>query len=146
MSRESIDFHKKVVNQVIETLAETNTIKYSKATRVDFVLDGKKTRVNAHRLAGTTKKYIVMEYCNDWGTDMALKIESEIFVIPGENEFYQIDKEELYNQVNTGIQRDRNNFKITNTGDVLKNSGLCISIEFDTFKRMNGIKKFNFKK
>lgn len=137
---ETFSIHQKMTNIAINSLRDKYEIKPSKNKWVDFIMDDKNAHVNAHKLVGRKKKYVVMEYANDKKSDKQSPIDIEVFVIPGEEKLYFIKKCELYNQVDQGIQNNRFDFKITNTGDVLRNSGLCISIELNTFRGLKGMK------
>ena len=111
--------------------------------RGNYLIDGKPSRVCVHNLTGVTRKNIVIEYCTDTKSDMKM-YEQVVFICPQDlKKLYVISVNDLYTQLNSGIENDRVNFKITNTGDILKNSGLCISVNFESFKKFKGLKIYS---
>lgn len=139
MTTSSKAIHQKMTKLVINSLRDKHEIKKSYNPWVDFIMDGKNVKVNAHKIVGRRKKYVVMEYATDRKSDKYSPIDIQAFAIPGESKIYFIKKQDLYNQVDQGLQSNSFNFRITNTGDVLKNNGLCISIELNTFKGLKGM-------
>ena len=137
---------KKNIHSIVNTL-----MMMGKDIKVDpnqegFTWGGKRCHVNLHKMVGTKRKYVVVEYCTDTRADIQENRPISIFMdYENPDVFYSIATDKLYELINTGLTYDPGHFHITNTGDVLKNAGICISIDFDTFTELEGIRTFNIR-
>ena len=136
----------KLVSNIINTLLMTGEKIETGNKWTDFTWSGNNCHVASHKLVGRGKKYMVMEYCRDTSSDLQSPNNIIIFVdYENPNTFYKIPTEVLYSEVNWGLEHDRQNFHITNTADVLQNTGLCISIAMDKFLGLQGLEVFDIR-
>lgn len=136
--------HSKLVDNIMNTLMMTGAKIRRGEGPIDFSWNGNNCHISTHKMVGGGTKYMVMEYCKNTSTDIQSPNEMQIFVdYENPSIFYKINTKVLYDTVNWGLENDRKNFHITNPQDVLKNAGLCISINFDTFRNMMGVEVFD---
>lgn len=137
--------HNSMVNNIVTNLSIMGeNVSKSNEKYFDFEWNGSKCRVFAHKAVGVKKDKIVFEYASDIKSNKQLGDFKSIF-IDYENPlvFYAIDIDTLYKYIDKNLRGKNPTISITNTGDVLQNSGLCLSIGKIEFLNINGIKKYN---
>ena len=139
--------HNSMVNLVIRTMIMSGKeVTKSEDPMVDFKLDGQGCKVFSHRLTGRDRDRFVIEYATDTKCNLQLDAPISIYInYNSPKKFYVIDTKVMYNFINRGITEHPEAFKITDTGDVLKNRGLCISILQDYFLKMSNMTVYNIK-
>lgn len=143
---EIASLHKSMVKRVYYTLKQNKQDIHMLRVRrrEDIIWDDKRCRICAHQLVGKYENWITFEYAKDVKSDIQLDFETLIFAIPTESKFYYIDKKLMYDTVNHRMNMGDINYQITDTGDVLNNQGLCISIDFETFQNIEGMQTMDY--
>lgn len=148
MTRKELEaIRKKNIQSIVNTLSMIGEkVKVTDNNDYSFTWDGHFCHVSSHKVVGAQRKYMVVEYCTDVRSDIQRNTPISIFIdYENPSVFYSIPTTKLYNNINNGLVSNKRNFHITNTGDVLRNNGLCISVDFDTFVNMDGIRSYNIK-
>ena len=84
-----------------------------------------------------------VEYVTDTHSDMALCQFVVLTDSRNTNVFYKIPTKNLLNAINWGLVNDKQHFYVMDTGDVLKNRGMCVNIDMNTLTSISGTKEFN---
>lgn len=133
-----------LINNIMNTLMMTGEKIKKGEGFTDFCWGGKKCHLYSHKLLGESTKYVVMEDIQDPYSNIPNPDDMHVFVdYENPTIFYAIDTVELYRIVNSGLMNDRQNFHIIETDDILKNPGMCVSINLDKFLSFKELKKIN---
>ena len=132
--------------QIVNDILVSNGFEVSNGEKYfDFYVNNESCRLCVHKLTGVIRKNMVIEYVTDTKSDLRM-VKNLIFINPEDPKcVYMISSDDLYDQLNWGIQYDRRNFKITNNGDILCNKGLSISVNIETFKNLTGLNTYEKK-
>lgn len=142
--QEIISLRSKIIDATIKTLL-MNGEKIIRNDNETFDWNKRNCRVYTHNLIdhGDGVKYMPVEYINYTQSDIFSGIDDMIFIIPGNKHIlYKLPIKTMFSYINNGLNNDRKHYHISKY-DVLKNRGICINIEFDTFKHLNGLEVYN---
>lgn len=143
-NQEIIKLRKAIIDSMIKTLLMDG----EKVVRNDndtFDWGERNCKVYVHNLIdhGDGIKYIPVEYINYTQTDLFSGVDDMIFVVPGhKNMMYKLPLKYMFSCIHNGLDNDRRHYRISQY-DPIKNRGLCVNIEFDTFKQLKGLEVYD---
>ena len=145
---EKFQLRKTILDMVINTLLMGGEkIEYfeDRDKSIPFSWDGRKCIFATKKLVrgNDGRYYIPVEYVTDTHSDLYCADDLVIVNYEDRNYIYRIPVSNMYKSINEGMSSNKHNFHQTNTGDVLLNKGLCISVEFNTFCELPGMKVYN---
>lgn len=122
----------------------------------NFIVDGEKCRVNAHRIIPkdkTTYKAgdaVVIELATDTHTMIDAGYDCILLMDPDDkSKFYKADVKSVYNAIQTKMGKKRADgsinphyFSVTRN-DVLENTGVCVGITLAAFLNIPNVTPFN---
>lgn len=146
---ERIQIRKNILDNVIRTLLmggeKIKRLDGSQNKAIPFTWDNRKCLFSTKKLVQgyDGRYYIPVEYVSDSHADLYYADDLVVVNYENRNLLYRIPMSSIYREINKGMTTDKRNFHLTNTGDVLTNTGLCISVEFNTFKELPGMKVYD---
>ena len=131
-------------------------VKSSEDPSHNYIVNGKKCRVNAHKIIpteGTRYKAgpaVVIELATDQHTMIDVGYDCILYMDPSDkSKFYMADVKSVYNAIQTKMGKkdsmgniNRHYFPYTRK-DVLENTGYCVGITEKAFANINGVTMFN---
>lgn len=141
--------HKSILDNAIKTLLmggeNIERLDGNQNKAIPFTWDDRKCLFSTKKfvMGRDGRYYIPVEYVSDSHADLYCADDLVIVNFENLNILYRIPMSNIYSSINKGMTADERNFHLTNTGDVLSNSGLCISIELNTFQELPGMRIYD---
>lgn len=146
---EKFQLRKSILDNVVRILLmsgeKIKRLDGEQSKAIPFSWDGRKCLFTTKKLVRGRdgRYYIPVEYVSDTHADLYCADDLVVVNYEDRNFVYRIPMSNVYTSINTGITTNKHNFHLTNTGDVLSNAGLCVSVEFNTFQTLPGMKIYD---
>lgn len=143
--KEVIKLKNEFVDELIKILLMSGQkVEDSDSKYISFIWNGRKCIVYAHKLFEQSgMNFMPVEYSSGDHSDLFYDFDDMIFVdYFNKNYIYKISKHNMYNSINDGVVKKRYLYRLPKF-NVLKNQGLCVNIEFEEFKHLNGMEIYN---
>lgn len=127
---ERIQIRKNILDNVIRTLLmggeKIKRLDGSQNKAIPFTWDDRKCLFSTKKLVQgyDGRYYIPVEYVSDSHADLYYADDLVVVNYENRNMLYRIPMSSIYREINKGMTADKKNFHLTNTGDVLSNTGL----------------------
>lgn len=146
---EKFQLRKNILDNVVKTLLmggeKIKRLDGDQNKAIPFSWDDRKCLFSTKKLVRGQdgRYYIPVEYATDTHADLYCADDLVVVNYEDRDFVYRISMSNIYKSVNNGMMTNKHNFHQTNTGDILSNRGLCVSIEFNTFQELPGMKIYN---